>query len=147
VGFPLTALAGVAGVNAFDDGAPGHGGPPEAVEWSVATEQPDATEPLSAMASPDVTEPFVALPLPEHTDVASAWQLPDSLGFCAATGAGAGVAAATTACVWVFVFAASAGAVSTMLAAVTRPVIAARQPIPATRILLIFMNLPFAPAC
>src|SRR5947209_19702462 len=53
--------------------------------------------------------------------------------------------AAVVACV--AVFAASAGAVSTMLAAVTRPVIAARQPIPATRILLIFMNYPFAPAC
>jgi hypothetical protein len=32
--------------------------------------------------------------------------------------------------------------VSTMLAAVTRPVIAARQPIPATRILLIFILFP-----
>jgi hypothetical protein len=31
--------------------------------------------------------------------------------------------------------------VSTMLAAVTRPVTAAKQPIPATRILLFFMNL------
>src|SRR5438270_13476999 len=47
--------------------------------------------------------------------------------------------AAVVACV--AVFAASAGAVSTMLAAVTRPVIAARQPTPATRILLIFMNV------
>jgi len=66
--------------------------PPEAVEWSVAVEQPEETEPLSAMESPELTEPFVAWPKPEHTEVLSAMQLPDSFGFCAAAGAAAGAA-------------------------------------------------------
>ena len=113
--------------------------PPEAVEWSSATEQPEATEPLSAMESPELTELFVAWPKPEQTDVASAVQLPDSFGACAVMGAGAAAAAAGAA--FVCAFAASAGEVSTMLAAVTRPVAAARKPMPATRILLFFMNL------
>jgi len=130
---PATALAG-AGVPAGLDlpAVGGHVVPPEAVEWSGATEKPEATEPLSAMESPELTELFVAWPKPEHTDVASAVQLPDSFGAVLRTGAAAGAG---------FVFAASAGAVSTMLAAVTRPVIATRQPTPATRILLIFIDL------
>src|SRR5437764_667985 len=93
------------------------------------------------MASPELTELLVAWPKPEQTDVASALQLPDSFGACAeAAGAAAGAAVALAFEV-VFVLAASAGAVSTMLAAVTRPVIAARQPIPAARILLIFIDV------
>jgi len=93
---------------------------------------------LSAMESPELTELFVAWPKPEQTDVASATQLPDSLGAWAVIGAGAWTAAVSD---LVCALAASAGEVSTMLAAVTRPVTAAKQPIPATRILLFFMNL------
>jgi len=118
--------------------------PPEAVEWSSATEQPDATEPLSATESPELTELLVAWPKPEHTDEASATQLPDSFGVIAEeAGAAAGAAGAAVALAFeaLCILAASAGAVSTMLAAVTRPVTAARQPTPATRILLIFMNV------
>lgn len=118
--------------------------PPEAVEWSSATEQPEATEPLSATESPELTELLVAWPKPEHTDEASAVQLPDSFGVIAEeAGAAAGAAGAAVALAFelVCVLAASAGAVSTMLAAVTRPVTAARHPTPATRILLIFMNV------
>src|SRR5213595_763864 len=63
LGAPLTACAGAAAgaaAAAAFGAAAGHGGPPEAVEWSRATEQPEATEPLSAMESPEATEPLVA---------------------------------------------------------------------------------------
>ena len=73
---PATGLAAVGDFGAVG----GQVVPPEAVEWSSATEQPEATEPLSAMESPELTELFVAEPKPEHTDVASAVQLPDSFG-------------------------------------------------------------------
>ena len=92
---PATALAGAD--EPVDDGAPGGQLPPEAVEWSSATEQPEDTEPLSAMESPELTELFVAWPKPEHTEEASATQLPDSFG-AEAVGAAAG-AAEVLACV------------------------------------------------
>jgi len=59
VGLLETALAGEADgevVLFVVAGAFGGHVPPDAVEWSSATEQPEETEPLSAMESPELTE-------------------------------------------------------------------------------------------
>jgi len=62
--------------------------PPDEVDMSTATEQPEATDPWIATASPDATELSSATPEPDATDVSSATAVPDAVGFTGPPGGG-----------------------------------------------------------
>ena len=63
--------------------------PPDAVDLSTATEQPEATEPCNAIASPEATELSRAMPDPDATEVSSETAVPDAVGLTRPPGGGA----------------------------------------------------------